>query len=139
MARANCVWVNPTKRRNAAMSSPDSNCPSMRRFRTRAGMALANCSSVSSGMSFIISVTFKALPADPPVGFGSPYHGILSPPAAPEALPPPPAARNLPPPPQPHGIPLRLEPVIQQPPRSRHSLHADAFPDPFVRHTRSQH
>ena len=48
---ANCVWDRRTKRRRAAMSLPDSNCPRTSRRRRRAGMALARSSSVNSGIS----------------------------------------------------------------------------------------
>lgn len=65
MATANCTWVSPTKRRKAAMSSPDSICPSMRRFRTRTEMARENCSSVSSGISVIGVHPCLVLPTRP--------------------------------------------------------------------------
>ena len=45
--------TSPTKRRSAAMSSPESKRPCIIRFRRRAGIARSICSSVSSGISVI--------------------------------------------------------------------------------------
>src|SRR5258706_3088009 len=66
------------------MSSPESNCPSIRRFRTLAGMALGNCSAVSSGIS-VIGLVYHENPALT-AGFSRSSRGAQQPRELPQPL-----------------------------------------------------
>jgi hypothetical protein len=53
IARTNCACVKPMKRRSATMSSPDSTCPRISRFRTGARMARSKSFVVNSRIPVI--------------------------------------------------------------------------------------
>src|SRR6266852_3615939 len=66
------------------MSSLESNCPSIRRLRTLAGMALANCWAVSSGIS-VIGLVYHENPAVN-AGFSRSSRGAQKPSEQPQPL-----------------------------------------------------